>query len=80
MWFGHSCSFIFVCFNNINADFEAYKLAMQHGTLQPASGQFSVHYLFPDVGLYEVVTRISAKDIAALAPFKVVVPMQPIPP
>jgi hypothetical protein len=44
------------------------------------NGQFSVHYLFPDVGLYEVVTRISAKDIAALAPFKVVVPTQPIPP
>jgi hypothetical protein len=44
------------------------------------NGQFSVHYLFPDVGLYEVITRISAKDIAALAQFKVVVPMQPIPP
>lgn len=44
------------------------------------NGRFSVHYLFPDVGLYEVVTRISAKDIVALAPFKVVVPMQPIPP
>jgi hypothetical protein len=44
------------------------------------NGQFSVHYLFPDVGLYEVVTRISAKDIAALAPFKVIVPTQPIPP
>ena len=29
------------------------------------NGQFSVHYLFPDVGLYEVITRISAKDIAA---------------
>jgi hypothetical protein len=27
-----------------------------------------------------VITRISAKDIAALVPFKVVVPMQPIPP
>ena len=44
------------------------------------NGQFSVHYLFPDVGLFEVITRISAKDIAALAQFKVVVPMQPIPP
>ena len=44
------------------------------------NGRFSVHYLFHDVGLYEVVTRISAKDIVALAPFKVVVPMQPIPP
>ena len=39
------------------------------------NGQFSVHYLFPDVGLFEVITRV-----AALAPFKVVVPMQPIPP
>jgi len=37
------------------------------------NGQFSVHYLFPDVGLYEVITRISAKDIAAVARFKVVV-------
>ena len=44
------------------------------------NGQFSVHYLFPDVELFEVITRISAKDIAALAPFKVVVPTQPIPP
>jgi hypothetical protein len=44
------------------------------------NGHFSVHYFFPDVGLYEVITRISAKDIAALVPFKVVVPMQPIPP
>jgi hypothetical protein len=44
------------------------------------NGQFSVHYLFSDVGLYEIITRISAKDIVALAPFKVVVPMQPIPP
>ena len=44
------------------------------------NGQFSVHYLFPDVGLYEVIIRISAKDVVALAPFKVGVPMQPIPP
>jgi hypothetical protein len=44
------------------------------------NGQFSVHYSFPDIGLYEVITRISAKCIAALAPFKVVVPTQPVPP
>jgi hypothetical protein len=44
------------------------------------NGQFSVHYSFPDVGLYEVITRISAKgSSAALAPFKVIVPVQPIP-
>jgi hypothetical protein len=50
------------------------------GNIVVPNGQFSVHYLFPDVGLFEVITRISAKDIAALAPFKVVVPTQPIPP
>jgi hypothetical protein len=43
-------------------------------------GQFSVKYLFPDTGLYEIITRTSAKEIAALAAFKVIVPLQPYPP
>ena len=42
-------------------------------------GQFSVKYLFPDTGIYEIITRVSAKEIAALAAFKVVVPLQPYP-
>jgi hypothetical protein len=42
-------------------------------------GQFSVRYLFPDTGIYEIVTRVSAKEIAALAAFKVIVPLQPYP-
>jgi len=62
--------------DNASGQYRNYKF----DNIVVANGQFSVHYLFPDVGLYEVVTRISAKDIAALAPFKVVVPMQPIPP
>jgi hypothetical protein len=62
--------------DNVSGQYRNYKF----DNIVVPNGQFSVHYLFPDVGLYEVVTRISAKDIAALAPFKVVVPMQPIPP
>ena len=42
--------------------------------------QFSVKYLFPDTGIYEIITRVSAKEIAALAAFKVIVPLQPYPP
>ena len=42
-------------------------------------GQFSVKYLSPDTGIYEIITRVSAKEIAALAAFKVVVPLQPYP-
>jgi hypothetical protein len=62
--------------DNASGQYRNYKV----DNIVVPNGQFSVHYLFPDVGLYEVITRISAKDIAALAPFKIVVPMQPIPP
>jgi hypothetical protein len=44
------------------------------------SGQFSVKYLFQDTGIFEIITRVSGKEIAALAAFKVIVPMQPYPP
>ena len=43
-------------------------------------GQFSVKYLFQDTGIFEIITRVSGKEIAALAAFKVIVPMQPYPP
>ncbi|MGB7953489.1 MAG: hypothetical protein WCF23_05870 [Candidatus Nitrosopolaris sp.] len=43
-------------------------------------GQFSVKYLFPDTGIYEIITRVSVKEIAALAAFKVIVPLQSYPP
>jgi hypothetical protein len=44
------------------------------------SGQFSVKYLFQDTGIFEIITRVSGKEIAALAAFKVIVPMQSYPP
>jgi len=42
-------------------------------------GRFSVKYRFQDTGIFEIITRISAKEIAALAAFKVIVPLQPSP-
>ena len=42
-------------------------------------GVFSIKYLFPDVGLYQVIARINSpsSDVASLASFKVFVPGQP---
>lgn len=43
-------------------------------------GIFSVKYLFPDSGLYQVITKIDSKNSSslALASFKVLVPFQPL--
>lgn len=43
------------------------------------AGVFSIKYLFPDTGLYQVITRISSQSngVASLASFKVSVPGQP---
>ena len=43
-------------------------------------GQFSVIYRFQDTGIYEIIARVSGNGIAALAPFRVIVPLQPYPP
>jgi len=45
-------------------------------------GVFSIKYLFPDTGLYQVITRITSQSndvasLASLASFKVFVPGQP---
>jgi hypothetical protein len=42
-------------------------------------GVFSIKYLFPDTGLYQVITRITSysNGVASLASFKVFVPGQP---
>jgi hypothetical protein len=49
------------------------------GNITVPTGQFSVKYLFQDTGIFEIIARVSGKDIAALAAFKVIVPMQPYP-
>jgi len=41
-------------------------------------GDFSVKYLFPDSGVYQVISRIYSNDAPILASFKVLVPLQPL--
>ena len=41
-------------------------------------GDFSVKYLFPDSGVYQVISRIYSKDAPTLSSFKVTVPFQPL--
>ena len=41
-------------------------------------GNFSVKYLFPDSGVYQVISRTYSKDTPTLASFKVTVPLQPL--
>jgi hypothetical protein len=41
-------------------------------------GDFSVKYLFPDSGVYQVISRIYSKDAPTLSSFKVAVPLQPL--
>jgi hypothetical protein len=40
------------------------------------NGSFSVTYLFPDSGSYQVISRINTKGFVTLSSFKVFVPMQ----
>lgn len=42
------------------------------------NGSFSVNYLFPDTGVYQVISRTYSKDAPTLASFKVLVPFQPL--
>jgi hypothetical protein len=46
--------------------------------ISAADGNFSVKYLFPDSGSYQVIPRIDTKDSSTLASFNVFVPFQPL--
>jgi hypothetical protein len=45
--------------------------------ISSTNGGFAINYLFPDSGLYQILTRIDSKDFSSLASFKVDVPFQP---
>jgi hypothetical protein len=47
------------------------------GNITAPTGDFTVNYIFPDSGLYQVITRIDYKNFSTLASFKVDVPFQP---
>ena len=63
---------------NSSGEFGGYENT-KFSNIKVANGQFSVKYLFEDTGLFEIITRISGDGVAALAPFKVIVPIQPYP-
>jgi hypothetical protein len=46
--------------------------------ISAADGNFSVKYLFPDSGSYQVIPRIDSKGSSTLASFNVFVPFQPL--
>jgi len=46
------------------------------GNITAPTGDFSVQYIFPDSGTYQVISKIDSKDIATLSSFKVFVPTQ----
>jgi hypothetical protein len=46
------------------------------GNITSTSGNFTVNYIFPDSGLYQIITRIDSKNFSTLASFKVDVPFQ----
>jgi hypothetical protein len=46
--------------------------------ISAADGNFSVKYLFPDSGSYQVLSKIDSKDSSTLSSFNVIVPFQPL--
>lgn len=56
--------------DNISGQFRNFKFS----NVSAPNGQFSVTYLFPDYGLFQIITRVSSPEVQALAAFDVVVP------
>lgn len=46
--------------------------------ISAADGNFSVKYLFPDSGSYQVLSKIDSKNSSTLSSFNVIVPFQPL--
>jgi hypothetical protein len=49
----------------------------KYTNISSANGSFAINYIFPDSGIYQILTRIDSKDFSSLASFKVDVPVQP---
>jgi hypothetical protein len=56
--------------DNISGQFRNFKF----NNVSAPNGQFSITYLFPDYGLFEIITRVRSPEVQALAAFDVVVP------
>jgi uncharacterized integral membrane protein len=63
-----------VVVNNSSGQERSFKFT----NISSPDGNFSVKYLFPDSGVYQVISRTYSKDAPTLASFKVTVPFQPL--
>jgi hypothetical protein len=62
-----------VVLNNAGGQQRSFKFT----NITAPNGIFSVKYLFPDSGLYNVITKIDSNDFTSLASFNVPVPFAP---
>jgi len=60
-----------VVVNNAGGQLRSFKFA----NITAPDGIFSVKYLFPDSGSYNVITKVDSKDFTSLASFNVFVPL-----
>jgi hypothetical protein len=63
-----------VVVNNAGGQLRTFKFA----NITAPNGIFSVNYLFPDSGSYNIITKVDAKDFTSLASFNVSVPFAPL--
>ena len=49
----------------------------KYTNISSVNGSFAISYIFPDSGIYQILTRIDLKDFSSLASFNVDVPFQP---
>lgn len=60
-----------VVFTNSSGQERTFKFS----NITSADGTYSVKYIFPDTGIYEVITTINSKTFATVASFNVFVPL-----
>jgi len=63
-----------VVLNNVGGQERSFKFT----NITAPNGIFSVNYLFPDSGQYNVIIKIDSKDFTSLASFNVAVPFAPL--
>ena len=63
-----------VVVNNAGGQLRTFKFT----NITAPNGIFSVNYLFPDSGSYNIITKVDSKDFTSMASFNVFVPFAPL--
>jgi hypothetical protein len=63
-----------VVVNNAGGQLRTFKFT----NITAPNGIFSVNYLFPDSGSYNIITKLDSKNYSSLASFNVFVPFAPL--